>query len=93
MLYEMVSLRIIFWRYETIKKALKIIGLGVISITAFKLCALGGYEMAWYELFTRKHYGATHMLEDVARNEWKKTPKFIFYCWTQAVRNQIRETD
>ena len=72
------------------KKALKIIGLGVISITAFKLGILGGYEMAWYELFTRKHYGATHMLEDVARNEWKKTPKFIFYCWTSSTKSNRR---
>jgi hypothetical protein len=70
------------------KKALKIIGAGVIFIAGFMLGTLGGYEIAWYELFTRKYYGAAHMLEDIARYEWKKTPEFIFHCWTSDVRSK-----
>lgn len=72
------------------KKALKIIGFGVAIIEAFTFGILGGYELAWHELFIRKHYDASETLENVARDEWKKTPEFIFHCWTDTLKSEIR---
>ena len=72
------------------KKALKIIGAGAIFIACFALGTIGGYELAWCELFTRKYHTAACMLEYVVRNEWRKTPGFIFHCWTSDVKSKNR---
>lgn len=72
------------------KKAMKIIGFCVGTIAILELGGLGGYEMAWAELFERKHYGAAHMLEAAARDTWRSPFAWVFHCYTSYVRNKNR---
>lgn len=72
------------------KKAMKIIGFCVGTIAIWALGGLSGYEMAWAELFERKHYGAAHMLEAAARDTWRAPFAWVFHCCTSYVRNKNR---
>lgn len=70
------------------KKALKNIGLVAGAIALFTLGGLGGYELAWVELFTRKHYCAADTLETAARDTWRKPFVDMFHCGISYMKNR-----